>query len=205
MTRQWHRSVSGRGMWLVVTVVAAAAVQPLVADEAEKEQKHPEKRFDRLDKDGDGTLSREEFQAHDEEATRAIDPQVIQEAAGTEATTKPGGVVRIGWVRDDVDVTVDGTSFPPAAGLGSWAAFKPAEHGGAIVMGDTVVFRDEVDAAMDAAFAHGLKVTALHNHFFYDKPKAYFMHISGRGEPKALAKGVKAMWDAIKKVRAKRP
>jgi hypothetical protein len=74
-----------------------------------------------------------------------------------------------------------------------------------MVMGDTVVFQDEVSPAMDAAFAHGLEVTALHNHFFYDEPKVYFMHIGGTGEPEKLAAGVKAVWDAIKKVRADRP
>ena len=56
-----------------------------------------------------------------------------------------------------------------------------------MVMGDTVVFQDEVDAAMDAAFAHGLDVTGLHNHFFYDQPKVYYMHIGGTGAPNELA------------------
>lgn len=130
-----------------------------------------------------------------------LDAERIQEAAETEATVQPDGVVRIGWVRGDVAVEVDGIPFPPTAGLGSWAAFKATDHG-AMVMGDTVVFQDEVDSAMDTAFAHGLKITALHNHFFYDKPKVYFMHIGGQGEPEELAEGVKAMWGAIKKVRA---
>lgn len=74
-----------------------------------------------------------------------------------------------------------------------------------MIMGDTVVFQDEVDAAMDAAFANGLKVTALHNHFFYDQPKAYFMHLDGRGSAPELAAGVKAVWDAIGAVRAETP
>jgi len=74
-----------------------------------------------------------------------------------------------------------------------------------MVMGDTVVFQDEVDAAMDAAFAHGLEVTGLHNHFFYDEPKVYFMHVGGMGEAEKLAKGVKAVWDAIKTVRKNAP
>src|SRR5947209_13300546 len=72
-----------------------------------------------------------------------------------------------------------------------------------MVMGDTVVFQDEVDAALDAAFAHGLEVTAIHNHFFFDEPKVYFMHIGGHGDPEKLAAGVKAVWDAIKAVRAR--
>jgi hypothetical protein len=69
-------------------------------------------------------------------------------------------------------------------------------------MGDTVVFQDEVTPAIDAAFAGGLEVTGLHNHFFYDEPKVYFMHIGGQGDPEKLARGVKGVWDAIKKVRA---
>jgi len=134
-----------------------------------------------------------------------LDKGAIENAAGTRATVQ-GDVVRIGWSRDDVKVVVDGMPFPPAAGLGTWAAFKSTGVGqDAIVMGDTVVFRDEVDAAMDAALAHGLNVTALHNHFFYDEPKAYFMHIGGHGPATELAADVKAVWDAIKKVRAARP
>src|SRR5437762_2293299 len=58
---------------------------------------------------------------------------------------------------------------------------------------------------MDATFAGGLQVTALHNHFFYDEPKVYFMHIGGQGEPEKLAGAVKGVWDAIKKVRAGNP
>jgi len=68
-------------------------------------------------------------------------------------------------------------------------------------MGDTVVFEDEINPAIGAAFAHGLQITALHNHFAFDDPAVYFMHIGGRGEATKLAAGVKAMWDAIKTVR----
>jgi hypothetical protein len=135
---------------------------------------------------------------------RKLDANKIAAAAGTKATTTKDGVVRIGWPRTDVKVEVDGMPLHPFAGLGSWAAFIPAKHG-AMVMGDTVVFQDEVSPAMDAAFAHGLEVSALHNHFFHDEPRVYFMHIGGMGDPEKLATGVKAVWDAIKKVRADRP
>jgi hypothetical protein len=134
-------------------------------------------------------------------ASGTLDQKVIADASGVAATTTPDGVVKIGWPRTDVAVTVDGMTLPPAAGLGSWAAFAPMGNG-AMVMGDTVVFEDEVDAAMDAAFAHGLSVTALHNHFFHDTPKVYFMHIGGEGKADALAAAVKSVWDAIRAVRA---
>jgi hypothetical protein len=135
---------------------------------------------------------------------RKLDVEKIAAAAGSKATTTKDGVVRIGWPRTDVAVKVDGMPLQPFAGLGTWAAFTPTPHG-AMVMGDTVVFQDEVTPAMDAAFAGGLEVTALHNHFFYDEPKVYFMHIGGTGEPEKLAAGVKGVWDAIKKVRQEHP
>src|SRR5262249_52903116 len=138
-------------------------------------------------------------------APMALDAKAIGDAGGAMATTAPDGVVKITWARTDVKVTVDGMTLPPAAGLGSWAAFAPMADGSAMVMGDTVVFEDEVDAAMDAAFANGLDVSALHNHFFYDTPKVYFMHIGGEGKPETLAAGGKAVWGAIKNVRSKHP
>ncbi len=132
-----------------------------------------------------------------------LDAEKIGAAAETKATTTKDGVVRIAWPRNDVAVKVDGMPLKPFAGLGSWAAFTKAPHG-AMAMGDTVVFQDEVTPAMDAAFANGLEVSGLHNHFFFDEPKVYFMHIGGQGEPEELARGVKAVWDAIKKVRSER-
>ncbi len=138
----------------------------------------------------------------EDQKSAPLDADKIGTAAGAKATTTPDGVVRVGWPRKDVAVKVDGMPLKPFAGLGSWAAFTPTKHG-AMVMGDTVVFQDEVTPAMDAAFAGGLEVSGLHNHFFFDEPKVYFMHIGGTGEPKKLAEAVKNVWDAIKKVRAK--
>jgi hypothetical protein len=138
------------------------------------------------------------------EGEHQLDAQKIADTAGTKAIPKDGGVIRIEWPRTDVPVKVDGMPLRPFAGLGSWAAFIPAPHG-AMMMGDTVVFEDEVSPAMDAAFAAGLEVTALHNHFFYDEPKVFFMHIGGHGEAQKLAAGVKGLWDAIKKVRQETP
>src|SRR5436189_2432598 len=97
-------------------------------------------------------------------------------------------VFKIGKPRTDVKIQVDQFSMPPFMGLGSWAAFTPG-HGGAMMMGDTVLFEDEVNPVMSAAFEAGLDVTALHNHFFFDEPRVYFMHIGGMGDAKVLAAG----------------
>src|SRR5882672_6934596 len=111
------------------------------------------------------------------------------------------GVYKVTFPRNDVKVVVDGWTMPPFMGLGTWAAFT-ATKDGAMVMGDTVLFEDEVNAAMSAALDNGLNVTALHNHFFFDHPKVYFMHIEGEGATDKLAGAVKKVYDAAKQTRA---
>ncbi len=110
------------------------------------------------------------------------------------------GVYKVTFPRGDVKVVVDGWSMPPFMGLGTWAAFT-ATKDGAMVMGDTVLFEDEVNAAMSAALDNGLSVTALHNHFFFDRPKVYFMHIEGEGTLEKLASAVKKVYDTTKAIR----
>ena len=133
--------------------------------------------------------------------------QQIDQVTGVKGTlNKDENVYKVSFPRDDVTVTVDGTPMPPFMGLTSWAAFKPgAKDGAAMVMGDMVLFQDEVNPAMDAAFAGGLTVTALHNHFFYDEPKVYFMHVGGEGPAERLAAGVRKIQDKVKAVRSASP
>jgi len=112
------------------------------------------------------------------------------------------GVYKVTFPRNDVKVVVDGWTIPPFMGLGTWAAFTKGAHTEAMVMGDTVLFEDEVNSAMSAALDNGLSVTALHNHFFFEQPKVYFMHIEGEGSVDQLAGAVRKVYDKIKEVRA---
>jgi hypothetical protein len=114
------------------------------------------------------------------------------------------GAYKVTFPRNDVKLVVDGWTMPPFMGLGTWAAFT-ATKDGAMVMGDTVLFEDEVNAAMSAALDNGLNVTALHNHFFFDHPKVYFMHIEGEGPVERLAGAVRKVYDAAKQIRAASP
>jgi hypothetical protein len=114
------------------------------------------------------------------------------------------GVYKITLPRNDVKIVVDRWTMPPFMGLGTWAAFSSTQNG-AMVMGDTVLFEDEVNAAMSAALDNGLNVTALHNHFFFDRPKVYFMHIEGEGTADKLAGAVRKVYDIIKQTRAANP
>jgi hypothetical protein len=113
------------------------------------------------------------------------------------------GVYKVTFPRDDVKIVVDGWTMSPFMGLGTWAAFTKGAHAEAMVMGDTVLFEDEVNAAMSAALDNGLSVTALHNHFFFDHPKVFFMHIEGEGTVEKLASAVKKVYDTTKAIRGR--
>jgi hypothetical protein len=114
------------------------------------------------------------------------------------------GVYRVSFPRNDVKVSIDGWTMPPFMGLGTWAAFTETKHG-VMVMGDTVLFEDEVNPVMSVAFENGLSVTALHNHFFFDQPRVYFMHIEGEGTVEQLASAVRKLYDKMKEARAANP
>ena len=135
-----------------------------------------------------------------------LDAAKIEEAAGAKGTlNKEEGVFKVSYPRSDVKVTVDGTPLPPFMGLTSWAAFMSGTTSEAMVMGDTVLFQDEVNPVMSEALDKGLAVTALHNHFFFDEPKVYFMHIEGEGDAVKLAAAVKTIQDKIKQIRRAAP
>lgn len=137
-------------------------------------------------------------------ADLGFDSAQIESLTGLKGAATPG-VFKVSAPRNDIPVVVDGWKMPPFMGLTSWAAFTAGKSAGLMVMGDFVLFQDEVSPAMKAALTHGLEVTALHNHFFFDDPHVYFMHIGGEGDLAKLAGGVRALLDAVKSVRAAAP
>ena len=139
-------------------------------------------------------------------ANAALDTNRVEQITGVKgAWSAAEGVFKVTAPRNDVKIAVDGWTMPPFMGLASWAAFTEAKMGGVMVMGDTVLFQDEVNPVMSAALDNGLSVTALHNHFFYDEPKVYFMHIGGEGSAEKLVAAVRKVWDKIKEIRAANP
>jgi hypothetical protein len=136
----------------------------------------------------------------------AIDGSKIEQITGLKGTLiEAEGVFKVTSPRADVKISVDGWQMPPFMGLTSWAAFTSGKGAEAMVMGDLVLMQDEVNSVMTRLLDAGLTVTALHNHFFYDEPKVYFMHIGGEGTVDKLAAGVKVAFDKVKEIRAGHP
>ena len=115
------------------------------------------------------------------------------------------GVFKVSAPRNDVAVKVDEWKMPPFMGLTSWASFLAGKKADTMVMGDFVLFEDEVNPVMTALLDSGLEVTALHNHFFHAEPQVYFMHIGGEGTLEKLAGGVKAGLAKMKEIRGASP
>jgi hypothetical protein len=141
-------------------------------------------------------------------ASPAISERAVADATGVEKPeTSADGVVKASFPRKDVEVAVDGWKLPPFMGVTSWAAFTPGKRGvaEAMVMGDLVLFEDEVNPVLSALLEHGVAVTALHNHFFYDLPHVFFMHIGGEGSVAELGGGVKAALAKVAEIRKKTP
>jgi len=139
-------------------------------------------------------------------ASDKLDTAQIERLTGLKgAFNEQENVFKVSAPRADVRVAVDDWVMPPFMGLTSWAAFTPGKPAEAMVMGDLVLFQDEVNPVMSAALDAGLEVTALHNHFFFDEPKVYFMHIGGEGSVEKLASAVKLALAKQKEIRAANP
>jgi hypothetical protein len=106
-------------------------------------------------------------------------------------------VLKVNIPRNDLTVTVDGVATPTPFGFGGWLAMTKGSGGKDVMMGDLVLTQDEVNPVMSALLDHGLEVTALHNHFFYDEPRLFYMHVMGHGSATDLARMAKPAVDLI--------
>src|SRR6266702_2146193 len=96
-------------------------------------------------------------------------------------------VLKVNVPRNDLHVTIAGQSTPTPFGFGGWVAITKDDGGAEVLMGDLVLTQEEVNPVMSALLEHGIEVTALHNHFFFEEPRLFFMHVHGHGEALNLA------------------
>jgi hypothetical protein len=100
-------------------------------------------------------------------------------------------VGKTGDYKANVLKTIDNLAVPTPFGFGGWFAMTKGDAGDDVVMGDLVLLQEEVNPVMSALLDHGFEVTALHNHFFWETPRIYYMHIHGHGKAADLAEQIK--------------
>jgi hypothetical protein len=124
------------------------------------------------------------------------DYQQVMKIVGKQGDYK-ANVLKVNIPRNDLHMQIAGYSVPTPFGFGGWFAMTKADGGEDVVMGDLVLTQEEVNPVMSALLDHGLEVTALHNHFFWDEPRVFFMHIHGHGKALDLANDLKPAIDLI--------
>ena len=107
------------------------------------------------------------------------------------------GVLKVNIPRSDLKITVQGVATPTPFGFGGWVAFTKTTDGSEVMMGDLVLLQEEVNPVMSALLDNGIEVTALHNHFFWEDPHVFYMHVHGIGKAADLARLVKPAFDLI--------
>src|SRR2546421_7597956 len=113
-------------------------------------------------------------------------------------------VLKVNVPRNDLHVTIAGQSTPTPFGFGGWVAMTKGD-GGEVLMGDLVLTQDEVNPVMSALLEHDIEITALHNHFFFEEPRLFYMHVHGHGDAMSLARSIKPALDLIPKPPATAP
>lgn len=106
-------------------------------------------------------------------------------------------VLKVNVPRNDLHMKVAGLALPTSFGFGGWFAMTKGDGGHDVLMGDLVLTQEEVNPVMSALLDHGLEVTALHNHFFWDEPRVFYMHVHGHGDAVELAHEIKPALDLI--------
>ena len=113
--------------------------------------------------------------------------------------------LKVNVPRNDLHITVNKVALPTPFGFGGWFAMTKGDGGEDVMMGDLVLLQEEVNPVMSALLDNGLEVTALHNHFFWDEPRIYYMHVHGHGNAADLAKRIKPGLDLIGKGASSQP
>ena len=109
------------------------------------------------------------------------------------------GVLKVNIPRNDLAVSIHGQRVSTPFGFGGWIALTKGDGGRDVMMGDLVLTEDEVNPVLSALLANGLEASALHNHFFWETPRIFYLHVHGHGLAADIATRVKPAIDLIGK------
>ena len=129
----------------------------------------------------------------------AIDQAQVEAALGRSGRIN-NGILQVGVPRAE-RITDGGMELLPAMGVATAINFQPTGNGQAAITGDFVLIAGEVNPVARTLRAHGIEVTALHNHALADSPRLFYMHFWANDDAVKLARGLRAALDQTNSVK----
>jgi len=129
----------------------------------------------------------------------AIDQAQVEAALGRSGRII-NGILQVGVPRAE-RITDGGMELLPAMGVATAINFQPTGNGQAAITGDFVLIAGEVNPVARTLRAHGIEVTALHNHALADSPRLFYMHFWANDDAVKLARGLRAALDQTNSVK----
>ena len=129
----------------------------------------------------------------------AIDQAQVEAALGRSGRII-NGILQVGVPRAE-RITDGGMELLPAMGVATAINFQPTGNGKAAITGDFVLIAGEVNPVARTLRAHGIEVTALHNHALADSPRLFYMHFWANDDAVKLARGLRAALDQTNSVK----
>lgn len=88
----------------------------------------------------------------------------------------------------NINATILGRRTRSPLSLPFALSFENNINGRTLNLGETVILQREINPFMTALRRRGIIVTALHNHWLFDKPRLMYMHWENVGDPFVFAR-----------------
>ncbi|CAG9609398.1 DUF1259 domain-containing protein [Pseudoneobacillus rhizosphaerae] len=76
--------------------------------------------------------------------------------------------------------------------------FLPPKKGNALNLGETVLLEEEINPLLTELRKRKIIVTAIHNHWLFDDPRAMYMHFESVEPPLEFAKKIREAFKVLK-------
>lgn len=97
----------------------------------------------------------------------------------------------------NINATILGRRTRSPLSLPFALSFENNRNGQTLNLGETVILQDEINPFLTALRRRKIIVTAVHNHWLFDKPRLMYMHWENVGDPFEFARN---SFDAAREV-----
>lgn len=110
---------------------------------------------------------------------------------GTEHSITPGPVCFVTRTRPIKATILGRRTTSPLINYQMFSFESLDRSGRALCLGETALFESQVNRLLSNLRKNGIKVTAVHNHWLFDKPRLMYIHWESIDNPVAFARKVK--------------